>query len=43
MRGGDGVSHSPCVECGTTNWYWLMWEEKPNGDIVCSDCVEVTA
>ena len=30
--------HSPCVVCETYDWDYTMWEEMPNGDIVCSDC-----
>ena len=32
------MSHNACIECGTTNWFWKMWSDLPNGEVVCSDC-----
>lgn len=38
MCGGERMSHTPCIECGTTNWYWKTWISLSNGEVVCSNC-----
>ena len=32
------MSQTPCVECGTTNWYWRLPTELPNGEVICDEC-----